>query len=117
MQALDRSHGATSIATLQRETGLSKRRLLGLFRDRVGLTPKVYARVLRFRHLTGLLQAAPPDARLTSLAFEAAFYDQPHMNAEFRALAGITPRAFLASRHPVGDGATVADRAELFSKA
>lgn len=43
------------------------------------------------------------------MALDACFYDQPHMNAEFRALAGVTPREFLATRHPVGDGSTASD--------
>ena len=38
--------------------------------------------------------------RLTDVALDARFYDQPHMNAEFRALGGLTPSEFLAARHP-----------------
>jgi len=48
-------------------------------------------------------------APLADVALDAAFYDQPHMTAEFRELSGITPSEFLLARHPVGDGTTVAD--------
>jgi hypothetical protein len=48
--------------------------------------------------------------RLTDVALDARFCDQAHMNAEFRALGGLTPREFLALRHPVGDGSTASDR-------
>lgn len=33
---------------------------------------------------------------LARVAHQTGYYDQPHMNAEFRALAGVTPREFLA---------------------
>lgn len=104
------SRGAAPIATLRREAGFSKRRMLTTFRDHVGLTPKRYARILRFHHALRVLQDAPADKRLVELAHDAFFYDQPHMNAEFRALGGVTPSQFLRARHPVGDGSTAADR-------
>jgi AraC-like DNA-binding protein len=104
---IDRSGGSVPIAELRAETGLSKARLTGVFREQIGLAPKVYARVVRFRHVLSRLQQG--DGRLAEVALDAGFYDQPHMNAEFRALAGVTPREFLAARHPVGDGSTAAD--------
>jgi AraC-like DNA-binding protein len=47
--------------------------------------------------------------RLTDVALDAPYCDHAHMNAEFRALGGVTPRAFLAARHLVGDGSTVSE--------
>jgi AraC-like DNA-binding protein len=105
---LDASGGAIPIAELRARTGLSKAQLVEAFRDQVGLAPKLYGRIARFRQTLGHLQHAGK-VRLTDLALDAHYYDQPHMNAEFRALGGITPRAFLSSRHPVGDGSTVGD--------
>jgi len=105
---LDASGGAVPIAELRERTGLSKARLVEAFRDQVGLTPKQYSRIVRFRHTLGRLQNAGT-VRLADLAVEAQYYDQPHMNAEFRALGGVTPRAFRAARHPVGDGSTASD--------
>jgi len=108
MSRLDASGGTVPIAALRAHTGLSKARLVAAFRDQVGLTPKRYARVVRFHRTLGLLQAGGED-RLAEVALAGHFYDQPHMNAEFRTLGGITPRAFLAARHPVGDGSTASD--------
>ena len=108
MAQLDASGGVAPIAALRERTGLSKARLVEAFRDQVGLAPKLYGRVVRFHETLGLLQRAPA-ARLTDVALDGQFYDQAHMNAEFRALGGLTPREFLAARHPVGDGSTVSD--------
>lgn len=110
VEALVESRGCASIEALRLEAGFSKRRLLASFRERVGLTPKRYARVLRFHRALTTLQGAAPGARLIEVAHAAGFYDQAHMNAEFRALGGLTPSAFLDARHPVGDGSTAADR-------
>jgi len=105
---LDESGGTVPIRELRAHVGMSKARLAGLFREQIGLTPKLYARVVRFHQTLGLLQAGGP-GRLTDVALDGRYYDQPHMNAEFRALGGLTPSEFLASRHPVGDGTTAND--------
>jgi AraC-like DNA-binding protein len=105
---IERTGGGVPIADLRRETGFSKVKLASAFRDQIGLAPKLYARVVRFRNLLRTLQEGA--ATLADAALDAAYYDQPHMTAEFRALGGITPREFLARRHPVGDGTTAADR-------
>jgi AraC-like DNA-binding protein len=105
---LTRTGGVVPIAALRERTGLSRTRLVEAFRDQVGLGPKLYGRVVRFHQTLGLLQGAGA-TRLTDVALDARFYDQAHMNAEFRTFAGLTPRQFLAARHPVGDGSTAAD--------
>ncbi len=105
---IDESAGTVPIAALRAELGMSKARLAGLFREQVGLTPKLYARVVRFHQTLAMLQEGGP-GRLSDVALDARFYDQPHMNAEFRSLGGLTPSEFLAARHPVGDGSTAND--------
>jgi AraC-like DNA-binding protein len=98
--------GRASITALRDETGLSDRRLVSLFRQQVGVTPKRLARIHRFHHALGLLTGA--GAPLVRVAAEAGYYDQPHMNAEFRALARLSPRQLLAAtRYP--DGTSLAE--------
>ncbi|HSJ63434.1 MAG TPA: helix-turn-helix transcriptional regulator, partial [Gemmatimonadaceae bacterium] len=88
-ERLARSHGAVPITALQARIGYSRARLANAFRDQVGLTPKRYARVLRFRRaLTLLTEARLP---FSTLALTAGYYDQPHMNAEFKEFSGFTP--------------------------
>ena len=104
---IEQSGGAVSIAELREQTGLSKTRLAEAFREQIGLAPKLYARVVRFHRAAAMLQkGAEP---LVEVALAAGYYDQPHMNAEFRELSGLSPREFLAARYATGDGNTVGD--------
>jgi AraC-like DNA-binding protein len=96
---IEAHEGSVAIAELRRETGLSKARLSARFREQIGLTPKHYARVVRFRHALERLERG--EAPLADVALAAGYYDQPHFNAELRALTGLTPRE-VAARYPTG---------------
>ena len=98
---LEASHGAASIAALRDESGSGKNRLLAGFRDAFGVSPKVYARLLRLQRTLALLDEARPRS-LAALALDAGYYDQPHMNAELRALTGLSPRALVGTRNAGG---------------
>jgi AraC-like DNA-binding protein len=89
------SHGSAAIAELQNQTGLSKKRLIESFREQIGVAPKLYARVMRFRRALTLLHEGGES--LSQIALAAGYYDQSHMNLEFRELGGLAPRDFLAA--------------------
>ena len=93
---IERSAGVVPIAALRAETGFSKTRLVARFREQIGFSPKRYARVLRFRRALALLHEGALPA--IEVALEAGYYDQPHMVADFRAMAGMTPRQYVAAR-------------------
>lgn len=95
---LEESGGCMPIAAIRDHTGLSKMRLTALFREQIGVPPKVYARVVRFRRALALLDAEP--ASLAAAAVDAGYYDQSHMTGEFRELGGLTPREFVVQRYP-----------------
>ncbi len=93
---IERREGAVSISELRERAGFSKTRLATAFRAQIGVAPKQYARILRFRHALALVNAG--EGLLADVALAAGYYDQPHMNAEFRELSGFSPREFLAAR-------------------
>jgi AraC-like DNA-binding protein len=76
------------------DLGVSERHLRRVFREAVGVSPKTFAKLTRFRRALG---AAREDggASWASIAATAGYYDQAHLIAEFRAIAGVTPRALL----------------------
>jgi AraC-like DNA-binding protein len=85
--------GDVSIAALRDRAGLSAARLAGRFREQVGLTPKAYARLERFRHAAERLRAGESPADVAAIA---GYCDQPHLTQEFRTFAGVTPAAYAA---------------------
>jgi AraC-like DNA-binding protein len=94
--------GALSVAALCTELGCSRRHLAGRFAHDIGLPPKAVARMLRFRRVLRMLDAGT--APLGEVAAAAGYYDQPHLNRDFRALAGCPPGAYLARLLPEGRG-------------
>jgi methylphosphotriester-DNA--protein-cysteine methyltransferase len=85
------------IADACRDTGLSQRRFGSVFREHVGMSPKRYARLQRFRAVVDSVQRG---ARIewSRVAADCGFYDQPHLVREFREFAGMTPSAYVAAR-------------------
>lgn len=92
MQRLDA--GEVQVREIVAASGCSHRHLIARFRAATGFAPKEYARVKRFRRALRLMAAAHP---LDGVALDAGYSDQSHFNREFRALAGITPREYLAA--------------------
>jgi AraC-like DNA-binding protein len=85
-----------SVAEVNRRTGLSPKRLSALFHEEIGLSPKAYWRVRRFRAALRDLERGA--MRGSTLAYEHGYCDQAHFLREFRALAGSSPREYLAAR-------------------
>jgi AraC-like DNA-binding protein len=94
---LRRTQGRAHIGTLADELGWSHRRLIVRFREHIGLTPKTLARVIRFDRAVAALRR-PVVRNLADIAFDCGYFDQAHMNRDFRELAGTTPTSFLAAR-------------------
>jgi AraC-like DNA-binding protein len=86
---IEESHGLVAIGRLQEETGLPRKRFIVTFCEQVGLRPKLYARLVRFRRALRLLHEG--GTSLAEIALAAGYYDQPHMNRDFRELGGIAP--------------------------
>lgn len=99
-QLLAGSAGAIPIARIAAEVGWSQGYLTRRFTQQIGLTPKASARVLRFRHAVALLGRGATS--LTEISTACGFYDQAHLNREFRAIAGTTPGQMVAARRVEG---------------
>jgi AraC-like DNA-binding protein len=91
--ALERFAMTSDVREVVRQTGYSHRRFIALFRQAVGLTPKLYCRVLRFQRTLERMAADPAPA-LVELALEAGYSDQAHFNREFREFTGLTPEEY-----------------------
>ena len=90
---IEAAHGELRIGDLEKSTGLSARQLERKFARHLGISPKTFARVVRFK---GVAAAAanpdPPD--WVTLAGDFGFADQSHLVREFKAFSGLTPAAY-----------------------
>jgi AraC-like DNA-binding protein len=95
------------VADVVAEVGYSQRQLLATFRKWVGVGPKRYASIRRFQGVltdvvrrSGAVEGSGAPRRepdWTDVALSHGYYDQAHMLRDFRELAGLTPRAYLAA--------------------
>jgi transcriptional regulator GlxA family with amidase domain len=83
------SDGTATVADLAADVEMSARSLRRLFRERVGISPKVYLRALRLREALNRVWAT--DASLAQIAFDAGYADQSHFTREAVDLAGMSP--------------------------
>lgn len=93
--------GNLRVALLANEIGLTRQQLARQFATHVGLSPKVFARVMRARAVLARVDAAraahPPAGSVnwSALALELGYYDQPHLIDDFREITGSTPTEWL----------------------
>jgi AraC-like DNA-binding protein len=66
-----------------------------VFDDVIGVSPKTFARLARFGRALRAARAGRA-ATWASIAAAAGYGDQAHLIDEFRAIAGVTPRALVA---------------------
>ena len=59
-------------------------------KERIGMNPKTFARILKFSKAYRLHEAFP-QLSWTSIAYEAGYFDQMHMIRDFKVFAGVNP--------------------------
>jgi AraC-like DNA-binding protein len=89
------SGGTVPVEALAQDVGWSRRRLQMRFRDQIGLPPKTIGRVFRFHHAVRLL--LPGNRRAGEVAAACGYWDQAHLNRDFRLLSGSSPGELLAA--------------------
>ena len=85
ISVIDSRHGDVRVRDLAASCNLSERQLERLFLDRVGITPKLYSRIRRFRsvlnHLEDPVSQEPP--KLADVAASYGYTDQSHLVRDF----------------------------------
>lgn len=84
-----------AVPVLAEATGLSARQLERRFHAQTGLAPKELGRIVRLRRVIAAMQR-DPRTNGAALALAHGFSDQAHFIRDFKALVGITPRAYAA---------------------
>ncbi|MVX37116.1 helix-turn-helix domain-containing protein [Myroides sp. LoEW2-1] len=83
-----------SLKQVQQEMNISERTLERLVKQYVGMSPKVYSRIIRFQANLNLLRESSFKS-LTELTYESGYFDQSHYIREFKTFTGSTPKQYL----------------------
>jgi AraC-like DNA-binding protein len=89
--------GLFSSSSLAAKVNISQRRFIQIFRDQVGLTPKLFCRVQRFQEVIRTVERRDVVDWL-DIALSCGYFDQAHFNHDFREFSGITPTDYLELR-------------------
>lgn len=97
IQQMKACKGNLPIKNLEQKLGITTRQLERLFRNRVGLSPKEMAKLIRLNCAFSSLEA-DPGISLTSLSYEAGYYDQSHFSRDFKNIAGVSPTKLFSEK-------------------
>lgn len=86
-----------TIRSITEQTGFSARHFNELFRDQVGITPKLFCRIQRFQKVLEMLSVKATVDWL-DIAFTCGYFDQAHLIHDFREFADCTPTEYLDQR-------------------
>jgi len=84
-------HGCVTVDDIARHAGLSPRQFRRVCLDHTGLSPKLLAQVLRFRHAASRVHMHAGDH--AGLSIDCGYFDQSHFIAEFQRFSGRAPGA------------------------
>jgi len=91
---LCRSGGRLSVTELRQALAMSERHFITSFKIAVGVTPKRFARLVRFDAIKAHLRG--PAIAGAELALAVGCYDQAHLAREVRSFSGLTPTSLRA---------------------
>jgi methylphosphotriester-DNA--protein-cysteine methyltransferase len=80
--------------SIENQLFVCERQAQRVFKNNVGLSPKEYFRIIRFRQIIEAIQANK-QVLWSQLAYSLGYADQAHLIRDFKAFAGLTPTGFL----------------------
>lgn len=89
ISVIDSRHGDVRVRDLATSCNLSERQLERLFLDRVGITPKLYSRIRRFRSVLNHLEDSIGQKRpkLADVAASYGYVDESHLVRDFHSFS------------------------------
>lgn len=85
-----KSRGSMSIEETASLACLSVKQFERKCKERIGMNPKQYARILRFSKAYRMHESSP-ELKWIDIAYESGYYDQMHMIKDFKEFAGVNP--------------------------
>lgn len=95
LNVINQSHGTIRIHELADDLHYSERHLSRIFQDSMGISPKTFARIVRFQTVLNSILRQPV-LTLCDYMAELGYSDQAHFQREFKQYTGTTPKRFLS---------------------
>mgnify|MGYP003649047945 CR=1 FL=1 len=90
LRLLLKNNGAMPIEKTASYSCLSLKQFERKCKERIGMNPKMFARILKFSKAYRLHESSP-HLNWTQIAYEAGYYDQMHLIRDFKTFAGVNP--------------------------
>lgn len=87
-----RSNGMVTVAEMAAIARIGERQLERLFKKYIGISPKYYARIIRFNYIFKLIKSKK--SSWTEIVYQSGYYDQSHFIRNFKAFTGEDPSSY-----------------------
>ncbi|HSI76969.1 MAG TPA: AraC family transcriptional regulator, partial [Lunatimonas sp.] len=87
---INHKNGMVSIEDVLSKFNYSRRYLEKKFHEKVGISPKLYARIKRFSYLSNIV-ANTKEIDWQDIVFENGFHDQSHLAKDYKAFNQMNP--------------------------
>ena len=91
-----------TVRNISKRFNTTERSLQRKFEERVGLSPKQFAKIVRFGRALKMLQT-DCGLSLTEIAQDSGYFDQSHFIHDFKGFAAITPSDYRTELHELSD--------------
>ncbi|MDD6394986.1 MAG: helix-turn-helix domain-containing protein [Firmicutes bacterium] len=91
---INRTRGGIHIAELAEKLNYSERHLSRIFQDTMGMSPKTFARIVRFQNVIEIILSSAPQ-HMSDYFIDLGYSDQAHFQREFKQYSGMTPKSFI----------------------
>lgn len=88
-QLMIEHRGERGLSEIRNQIGISERSLERFFKTHIGLSPKLYYRIVRFSNIFNLVQEE--DFKWSDVVYLGGFYDQSHFIKNFKEFTGEEP--------------------------
>jgi len=103
LEEVQRAAGVLSIREMAEQVGLSQRRFIQIFREQVGMTPKLLCRLQRFQGVIHAIRKRDAMEKRdgidwVDIALLGGYFDQAHFIHEFQEFSALTPGEYMSLR-------------------
>jgi len=95
-RSIENRKGLVSVDHVAQQHNVTLRTLERTFSKTVGISPKEFINIVRFKHAAKKLQHASSRVTILQVAIDMGYYDHSHFTREFKRYSGLTPSEIIS---------------------